>query len=372
VGHIQKRGDRKYQAHWLDPDGRERAQTFPRKVDAERHLASVEGAKLTGTYVDRSNMITVSEYARQWAAARPHRESTAARTATMIKTHIEATPLGSRRLVALRPSEVAGVGDGAVAEADTEHLAACGRYAALDIQCCRSRSLGGAQPSRGAEPPPSRTRRIVPLTVDQVRALAAAMPPRCQAMVITQAGLGLRLGELLALRLEDVDFLRRTVRVEWQTTVDGKHRVLPKTPRSRRTLPLPAVVADALAAHIAEWPSAADGSLFYTLHGLPHRHEYYGSRIFAPAVRKAGLPSGTTSHDLRHHYASVLLAAGESVVAVAERLGHENATLVLTTYGHLLPDSEDRTRRAIDAAWISDGPGTDGGDASQASSLVSG
>jgi integrase len=46
--------------------------------------------------------------------------------------------------------------------------------------------------------------------------------------------------------------------------------------------------------------------------------------------------------------ASVLLAAGESVVAVAERLGHENATLVLTTYGHLMPDSEDRTRKAID------------------------
>ena len=46
-----------------------------------------------------------------------------------------------------------------------------------------------------------------------------------------------------------------------------------------------------------------------------------------------------------------LLAAGESVVAVAERLGHENATLVLTTYGHLLPDAEDRTRRAVDDAW---------------------
>jgi hypothetical protein len=46
-----------------------------------------------------------------------------------------------------------------------------------------------------------------------------------------------------------------------------------------------------------------------------------------------------------------LLAAGESVVAVAERLGHENATLVLKTYGHLMPDSEDRTRRAIDTAW---------------------
>jgi hypothetical protein len=51
--------------------------------------------------------------------------------------------------------------------------------------------------------------------------------------------------------------------------------------------------------------------------------------------------------------------------------GHENATLVLTTYGHLLPDSEDRTRRAVDDAWISDGPGTDGGDHPQTSFLVS-
>ena len=68
-------------------------------------------------------------------------------------------------------------------------------------------------------------------------------------------------------------------------------------------------------------------------------------------MKRAGLPDGTTSHDLPHHYASVLLAAGQSVVAVAERLGHENATLVLKTYGHLMPDSEDRTRRAMDEAW---------------------
>jgi integrase len=72
-------------------------------------------------------------------------------------------------------------------------------------------------------------------------------------------------------------------------------------------------------------------------------------------VRDAGLPLGTSTHDLRHHYASVLLAAGESVVAVAERLGHEDATLVLTTYGHLMPDSEQRTRRAVDDAWCAPG-----------------
>ena len=78
--------------------------------------------------------------------------------------------------------------------------------------------------------------------------------------------------------------------------------------------------------------------------------EFYCT-VFRAAVKKAGLPAGTTSHDLRHHYASVLLAGGDSVLAVAERLGHEDATLVMTTYGHLLPDSKDRTRQAVDAAW---------------------
>lgn len=134
--------------------------------------------------------------------------------------------------------------------------------------------------------------------------------------------------------------------------LERKTRSAPKTPRSRRSIPLPQVVADALAAHIRAFSPAADGTLFLTPRsGTPYRHDYYGSIIFGKAVDAAGLPGETTSHDLRHHYASVLLAAGESVVAVAERLGHENAQLVLKTYGHLMPDSEDRTRRAVDEAW---------------------
>jgi integrase len=92
--------------------------------------------------------------------------------------------------------------------------------------------------------PRSENARIGPLTVAQVQALANAMPDRCRAMIIIQSGLGLRIAALLALRLEDVDFLRRTVRVEWQLTQDGKHRVSPKTPRSSRTVPLPTVVAE--------------------------------------------------------------------------------------------------------------------------------
>jgi integrase len=104
----------------------------------------------------------------------------------------------------------------------------------------------------------------VPLTVEEVQALADAIPERYRAVIITQAGLGLRVAELLALRISDIDFLRHKVKIEYQLTQNGLDRVPPKTPRSRRTLPLPQVVADALAAHLAEFPPAEDGSVFTT------------------------------------------------------------------------------------------------------------
>ncbi len=77
--------------------------------------------------------------------------------------------------------------------------------------------------------------------------------------------------------------------------VSARVRSEPETPRSRRTLPLPGMLAEALAAHLAAHPPGSDGTLFTTRTGQPYRHDYYGSIIFAKAVRDAGLPAGTTS-----------------------------------------------------------------------------
>jgi hypothetical protein len=55
-----------------------------------------------------------------------------------------------------------------------------------------------------------------------------------------------------------------------------------------------------------------------------------------------------TFHDLRHYYASLLIQHGESVKVVQRRLGHKSAVETLDTYSHLWPDSEDRTREAVD------------------------
>lgn len=350
-------GQVRWQARWRDVEGRQRKRTFVRKLDADRHLAAVTTDAARGTWITESR-VTVAEYARQYAAVRPHRPSSAKVVRGYVELHIAGTPLGGRRLSAVRPSEVQAWASGrsaVLSPGTVKNLLGFLRGVFASAVLDR---LIAISPVQRIALPRFESERVTPLTVAQVRRLADAMPGRVGAMVVTQAGLGLRIGELLALRVQDVDFLRRTARVEHQLVGHTNDRAEPKTPRSRRTIPLPQTVADALAGHLSRYLAGDDGSLFTTTYGKPWRADYYTSKLFAPAVIAAGLPTGTTPHDLRHHYASVLLAAGESVVAVAERLGHSGAGLVLSTYGHLLPDTEDRTRRAIDDAWCApDVPG---------------
>jgi hypothetical protein len=70
--------------------------------------------------------------------------------------------------------------------------------------------------------------------------------------------------------------------------------------------------------------------------------------LWRPAAAAAGLGDGVTFHDLRHYYSSLLIQHAESVKVVQRRLGHKSAVETLDTYSHLWPDSEDRTRKAVD------------------------
>ena len=157
-------------------------------------------------------------------------------------------------------------------------------------------------------------------------------------------------------------------RVEHQLSIDGKQRVPPKTPRSRRTIPLPQVVAEAMSLHIAEFPPV-DGLIFTTKHGLPWRREYDGQRTFKRAARDAGVG---WCDDPR--FAAPLrlgTARGWRVDRWRRRADGRLSQMVLKVYGQLMPDSEDRTRRAINAAWTDDGRGTDGGGHREIPRLVS-
>jgi len=112
---------------------------------------------------------------------------------------------------------------------------------------------------------------------------------------------------------------------------------------------MPSVVADALAAHLARFGTGSDGLAFTNTQGRPIRRNAFGV-VWHRATRNAGLQKWATFHDLRHFYASLLIARGCSVKAVQLHLGHRSAMETLDTYSHLWPDSDDETRDAVDIA----------------------
>lgn len=187
------------------------------------------------------------------------------------------------------------------------------------------------------------------------------MPDRFRALVVFTAGTGVRQGEAFGVTLRYLDMLRRQVRIEQQLILlSGRPPYLapPKTAASHRTIPLPTVVVDALAEHLTRFGPGEEDLVFTTPLGRPIRRTNFSATVWIPSVARAGLPKGTHFHDLRHYYASLLIRHGESVKVVQARLGHATAAETLDSYSHLWPDSEDRTRQAVDevlgrapAAW---------------------
>jgi len=340
-----------WRARYLDPTGKERSRTFPRRVDAERFLTTTEAAKLTGSYVDpAAGLMTFAAYAERWAGIQHHRPSTVDQVERHLRRHVLPV-LGGRPLVAIRPSEVQSFVKGIAGQLAPSTVAIVySRVAAIFAAAVRDRRIA-VSPCVGITLPRRSRHTVEPLATESVQALVEAVPDRYRALVILAAGTGLRQGECFGLDVDHVDFLRRSVRVEQQlVTIGGQapHLGPPKTEASVRTVPLPAVVSEALAAHVAVYPPGQLGLMFTTRTGGPIWRATWRAS-WATAVRRAGLPDGTRFHDLRHYYASLLIRHAESVTTVQARLGHSSAMETLNTYSHLWPDSEDRTRAAVDS-----------------------
>lgn len=338
--------------------GQQISQNFARKVDAQRWLAEQSASVVTGQYVDpKAGRITFKDYAESWRAAQVHRPNSQAHVETMLRRHAYPT-LGHRPLSQILPSEIQawvkklGTDD---RRAKRKALAPATIGVAHSIvssvmkAAVRDRRIL-ASPCEGTRLPRADRTNIVPLTTAEVRALEAAMPDRLKALVGFAAGTGMRQGEVLGLTVDRLHMLRREVVVDRQLITRVRlDPVLgpPKTRASIRTIPLPNSVVSTMAEHLAQFPPSADGFVF-TLNDAPITRQALG-RVWRPAALAAGLPTGTGMHALRHYYASLLIRYGESVKTVQARLGHASAAETLDTYSHLWPDSDDRTRDAIDS-----------------------
>ncbi len=209
------------------------------------------------------------------------------------------------------------------------------------------------------DPPAGRPHEVQPFSPDEARAfLAAVKGHRQEALYTVALAVGLRQGEALGLRWEDVDLDARALHVRKQVQrIDGRLTLVDvKTAKSRRMIPLPVAAVAALRAHrirqIEERLFAGQhwrehGLVFPTMVGTPQ--DGNNARVlFQRLVRAAGLRH-QRFHDMRHACASLLLAQNVHPRVVMEILGHSNISITMNTYSHVLPQAQRDAADLMDA-----------------------
>jgi len=203
-------------------------------------------------------------------------------------------------------------------------------------------------PVRGVRVTPGQSREGVFLTPSEFIRILEHIPPRYEPLVMFLANTGARWGEATAVTWADIDTARRPPHVSinkaWKKGVDGRP-VLgpPKSKAGRRSIPIGGKAVDYLPAR------GAPGDLVFR--GRDGGRIWYGmfnTRIWKAAVAKSGIDKTPNIHDLRHSYASWLLASGLPLNQVQQRMGHEKIQTTVGVYGHLVPGADLETVDVMD------------------------
>lgn len=335
---ISKRPNGRYRLRWRDHDGKEHARDFRLAKDAKAERGRIEDALAKGTATDPSlRKITVAQWCDTWIDGYSARES----TRRQAKTHLAIIrrDFGGRRLGSVKPSDVRAW----IRDLQDEGRAVSYVYALHSrlrqiMEDAVHDGLIAQNPcSRRTAPPMGRQRPYV-ATSEQVWGLYDAMPDRNRGAVLLGAFAGLRVAEAAALRREHVDWTHGVVSPVQQWPEEPL-----KTEESVADIPVPVELCDLIAGDMLTGQT-------HVLRNLWEKPcaPWVIERDFRDAAEAVeGLPDGFRYHDLRHHFASLLIHSGLSVKEVQARLRHGSAKTTLDTYAHLWPDTEDAARAAI-------------------------
>jgi integrase len=350
---IKQRPDGRWRARYRDESGKEHARHFGRKVDAQCWLDQVTTAVVTGQYVDpRAGNVTFSRFYKSWTA----RQVWAPGTRRAMDLAAGSVTFGDVPLGKVRRSHVEswvktmssrGLAPGTI-HTRTNNVRSVLRGAVADRVIPTDPSEGVALPRRRR----SAAAMTIPTSGEIGKLLAAADRP-FRAFIGLGAFAGLRLGEAAGVQVGDVDFLRRTLAISRQVQRDGRSvEIRPPKWGSERTVYLAPTLVEELTEHVRiHRPGDVSSCWLFVGDGQDPPHQNTVGHRWRTTLSKAGL-KGLTFHDLRHFYASGLIAQGCDVVTVQRALGHASATTTLSTYAHLWPSAEDRTRKAAEAMFI--------------------
>lgn len=337
---IARRPNGSWRARYRDTAGKEHARHFGRKIDAQRWLDEQIAALVAGTHVDpKIARITVEQWCTIWLEGYATRRPSTVRQA---RVHVQqiVKAFGPVRLVDVRPSQVKAWTARMKAEglSDSYVYATYRRLAQVMGDAVHDGLIPRSPCSRRTSPGAGSQRPYVASTA-QVWALHDVMPEHLRPAILLGAFVGLRTSEAVALRVADVDFMRGIVSPVVQYPAEEL-----KSETSRTPVPIPQELAIELAAAVQRW----QGETVVT--------DEIGRRsspwVLERAVRRAraqveGLQAEFRFHDLRHYFASLLIASGADVKVVQRRLRHGNAMTTLNTYGHMWPDADESARAAV-------------------------
>lgn len=343
MGNTAKRPDGRWRARYRDGANKEHARHFDRKIDAQRWLDKITAAQVRGDYVDpKTARTTVAEWCETWLDGyRTRRPKTVRQAEVHLKLIVKA--FGSLPLSAVKPSDVKVWTARLKSEgrADSYVYALHARLSQLMNDAVHDGVIARNPCSRRTSPGTGSQRPYVAST-EQIWMLHDAVPRGLQAAILLGAFVGLRLAEAAALRPDDVDFMRGVVSPAVQWPAEPLKSEISKTP-----VPIPNELALLLSAAVA----IGDGTTIVTNEAGRAAGPWAIERAVRD-VRRAipGLPPEFRFHDLRHYFASLLIADGLDVKVVQARLRHASAKTTLDVYGHLWPDKDAASRAAVAAA----------------------
>jgi integrase len=372
-GSIRRRGKRSWQIRFddaTDAKGRRNARWATvrgTRQDAQRELTRLLAAVDAGTLPEPSTA-TVSEHLRAWIKNDPDLSpKTAERYLELAELQI-IPHLGNTVLHRLKPKQVkdwhgillkSGAKDGGPLSART--VGHAHRVLHRALQLAVETEVLARNVASVVSPPRVEEEEVEILTADQVSTVIETLTghPLYEIAVLDLAT-GMRRGEVLALRLSDIDLDGAAVRIErsLEETNSGLRFKPPKTRHGKRIISLPPNAVAVLRDHrrkLLETRMAlglgkpdADTLLFGEADGSPRRPDQL-SWLWRSACKSLKLPM-VSFHALRHTHASALIAAGLDVVLISRRLGHGSPHVTLRVYAHLFKRDDREAASAIEAA----------------------
>ncbi len=366
-GSIYKRKD----GYWVGQYGVQTANGVKTRYIYGKTRAAVS-EKLTRALADRNGGLnfeagktTVGEYLGRWVEDSVRdtvRQRTWERYEQIVRVHLKPA-FGRVKLSALTPAQIRALYRGKL---DAGLSAQTVRYVHVTLNKALKQAVADGLIPRNAaasvKAPKSAKKEIRPLDREQVGAfLTAVSDERLEPLYVLAITAGLREGELLGLRWEDVDMNTGMLQVRRSLSEARSGRIYeaPKSGKGRN-IRLTQRALGALRKHRKQqleermklaglWQE--NRLVFPSRVGTPLGGRNL-NRSFKRHLERAGLPQSFRFHDLRHTCATILFRQGVNPKFVQELLGHSDVSLTLNVYSHVLPDMGDQAAVAMEAALL--------------------